>query len=168
MAEDLNNATSIDHWRKEWALTLRTLRAGKAIYFHCVWGADRTGLWAMLQEGILGLGFDAIFKDFELTSYSIAGARYHDQWKDRISVINALEGRTLTDKFENYFLNTLKIPQEEIDYFRSVMLEDATMQPVVINEGLSCMPLMTRNRGSNQMSSGSIPSSRPRSSSSCR
>ncbi|MDO4994049.1 MAG: tyrosine-protein phosphatase [Bacteroidales bacterium] len=134
LPEDLNKEESIEHWRKEWALTLKTLRAGKALYFHCVWGADRTGLWAMLQEGILGLGFDAIFKDFELTSYSIAGARYKDKWSDRIAVIDALEGTTLTEKFENYFLNTLKIPQEEIDYFRSVMLEDVTAQPVVIDE----------------------------------
>ena len=134
LAEDLNNATSIDHWRKEWALTLRTLRAGKAIYFHCVWGADRTGLWGMLLNGILGLSFDAIFKDYELTSYGLAGARYKDQWSDRISVIDAMEGRNLPAKFENYFLNVLQVPQDEIDYFRSVMLEDVTMQPVVIDE----------------------------------
>lgn len=134
LAEDLNKEESIAHWRDEWKLLLKSLREGKALYFHCVWGADRTGLFAMLLEGILGFSFDAIFKDYELTSYSLAGLREKSGWQDRIEVINALEGATLGAKFENYFLNTLKIPQEEIDYFRSVMLEDVAVDAVVIDE----------------------------------
>ena len=134
LAEDLTKEESIEHWRNEWNLVIKTLREGKALYYHCVWGADRTGLFSMLLEGILGLSYDAIFKDYELTSYSLAGLREKSGWNDRIEVIDGLEGANQAKKFENYFLNTLKIPQEEIDYFRSVMLEDVTVQPVTIDE----------------------------------
>ncbi len=134
LAEDFTKEESQRHWREEFQLVLQTLRRGKALYFHCVWGADRTGLFSMLLEGILGMHFDAVFKNYELTSYSLAGLRLKNDWQDRIEYINGLEGTTLRDKFENYFINTLGISKDDIDYFRSVMLEDVSMKPEVIDE----------------------------------
>lgn len=47
------------------------------IYFHCSAGADRTGALAFMVEALLGVSYDDIVRDFELTSFStyITGGR---------------------------------------------------------------------------------------------
>lgn len=47
------------------------------IYFHCSAGADRTGALAFFIEALLGVSYDDIVRDFELTSFSpiITGGR---------------------------------------------------------------------------------------------
>ena len=45
------------------------------VYFHCVWGADRTGTLAFLINGLLGVGYDDLVRDYELTSFSHSGKR---------------------------------------------------------------------------------------------
>lgn len=55
------------------------------IYFHCNAGADRTGTLAFLLEGLLGVSYADITRDFELTSFSTQGARYRSGLKDELS-----------------------------------------------------------------------------------
>ena len=43
--------------------------AGKASYFHCAIGSDRTGFWGLLIEGLLGVSVKDCSIDFELTSF---------------------------------------------------------------------------------------------------
>ena len=77
---------------------------------------------------------DQIYKNYELTSFSAApGAtnRLKTAFQDRIDVIQALPGTTLRDKFEYYFVNQLGVPEEDITYFRSVMLD---VYPLTIDE----------------------------------
>ncbi|MCQ2792057.1 MAG: tyrosine-protein phosphatase [Bacilli bacterium] len=47
------------------------------IYFHCSAGADRTGALAFMIEALLGVSYDDIVRDYELTSFSphIVGGR---------------------------------------------------------------------------------------------
>ena len=50
------------------------------IYFHCVSGADRTGTLAYLINGLLGVSYEDLIKDFELTSFSNEGiTRYRNE-----------------------------------------------------------------------------------------
>ncbi|MBR4821988.1 MAG: tyrosine-protein phosphatase, partial [Bacteroidales bacterium] len=42
------------------------LREGKPVYFHCIYGADRTGTLAFLLESLLGVGENELAKDYEL------------------------------------------------------------------------------------------------------
>lgn len=46
------------------------------VYFHCSAGADRTGTFAYLVNGLLGVSYEDLVKDFELTSFSVYGNRY--------------------------------------------------------------------------------------------
>ncbi|MBQ8374683.1 MAG: tyrosine-protein phosphatase [Clostridia bacterium] len=46
------------------------------IYFHCNAGADRTGTLAFLINGLLGVSYEDLTRDFELTSFSEGGARW--------------------------------------------------------------------------------------------
>ena len=133
-AADLSNSETKTRLKEEFDFILDHFRAGKAVYFHCALGDDRTDLLSFLLEGVLGLTIDQIYKDYELTSFSAASGavnRVKTDFQDRIDVILALDGTTLRDKFENYFVNSLGVSKDDITYFRSVMLE---VYPLSIDE----------------------------------
>lgn len=102
----------------------RQLQQGKAVYMHCVWGADRTGLVAMLLEGLLGADYDVLMKDYELSCFVGFGRTKADR-EDVINYIMQQEGTTMQQKFNSYFVNTVKLPQDEIDLFTELMLDEA-------------------------------------------
>lgn len=60
------------------------------IYFHCNAGADRTGTLAFLIEGLLGVSYEDLVRDFELTSFSKYGYRLRSDF--------AADGLSFTDK----------------------------------------------------------------------
>ena len=139
-AANLNESGTQQRLKQEFDFILNHFRQGKAVYYHCAWGADRTGMLSFLLEGVLGLTIDQIYKDYELTSFSAApGAtnRLKTSFQDRIDVILALDGATLRDKFENYFINKLGVSIADINYFRSVMLE---VYPLQIDEDANVPP----------------------------
>ena len=52
------------------------------IYYHCSAGADRTGTMSFLINGLLGVSYADLTKDFELTSFSVYGNRYRSSVTD--------------------------------------------------------------------------------------
>ena len=48
---------------------------GKAVYFHCAGGADRTGTLAFLIEALLGVNESDLSKDYELTTFGRSNTR---------------------------------------------------------------------------------------------
>ena len=119
----LDTEATKEHLRREFELIFRTLRAGGSVYYHCVWGADRTGLFSLVLESVLGLTTDSFFKDFELTTFSIAGLRSKNGFNDRPNYFNTYAGATLSDRACNYLRTRLGISQEDIDFFLETMLE---------------------------------------------
>ena len=51
------------------------LSQGKAVYFHCAQGADRTGTLAFLIEALLGVSESDLSKDYELTTFCSRNTR---------------------------------------------------------------------------------------------
>lgn len=49
--------------------------------YHCTWGSDRTGTLSFLIGGILGMSYDDLARDFELTSFF-----YGKRWRSKINV----------------------------------------------------------------------------------
>ena len=112
-------------------------KSGKASYFHCYIGADRTGYIAMLIEGLLGVSEKDCSIDYELTSFSdAAGLRYRNAQKpaedytfrEGIAYLRALsaadnQANTFQNKIENYLVNTVGIKQTAIDEFKGIVLE---------------------------------------------
>mgnify|MGYP002623969763 CR=1 FL=1 len=96
---------------------LDNLRNDRSVYFHCIWGADRTGALAFLLEGLIGLGYDALYKDYELTSYSIAGSRKKSGLDTKFDYIRALSGNGLQQKFLTYWRDEVGIPAEDLCEF---------------------------------------------------
>lgn len=73
------------------AFKLYTDASNYPIVFHCTSGADRTGTFAFLLEGMLGVEIDDLYKDFELTCFAMGGKR----WRSNIE----------KDDSGNYFFN---------------------------------------------------------------
>lgn len=107
-----------------------TVKTGKSTYLHCHVGADRTGYFAMLIEGLLGVSEKDCSIDYELTSFSDAvGQRFRTgmpkdyYFRQGIAFLRGRQGDTFQNKIENYLVNTIKIRQEDIDEFKSLVLE---------------------------------------------
>ena len=109
---------------------INTAKSGKASYFHCYIGADRTGYIGMLIEGLLGVSEKDCSIDYELTSFSEAaelryrtGAPRDYYFRQGIAFLRGQTGDTFQDKIENYLVNTVKINQADIDEFKRIVLE---------------------------------------------
>ncbi|MBQ8429361.1 MAG: tyrosine-protein phosphatase [Clostridia bacterium] len=63
------------------AFKLYTVESNYPILFHCTSGADRTGTFAFLLNGMLGVSVDDLYKDFELTCFSMGGKRWRSNIK---------------------------------------------------------------------------------------
>ena len=127
--EHLTNSASKARYKQWFPFILNHIKDGKAVYYHCVWGADRTGLVSVLLEGLLGLTQEQMNLEYELTSLSFAGLRPKSGYADGdhqklIEKIKTYEGETLRDKFDTYWTKEVGITQEQIEEFRSIMLMD--------------------------------------------
>ena len=115
----------------------------KPVYYHCFGGADRTGTIGFLLNGLLGVSYEDLVIDFELTSYSSINNEHirnhldghqhqYDRWP---ALINQLKTDTqggyawdndalLKDNIENYLVKACSVPQATINTIRDIMLED--------------------------------------------
>lgn len=116
-------------------------------YTHCSAGADRTGVFAFLTNGVLGVSYEDLTHDFELTSFSSSGKRWRGNGTGNTFTENDLEmevtgnyvawgklykgmmdyGRnngctTLQSSIEHFLLNYVGVPQSQIDSFKRIML----------------------------------------------
>lgn len=111
------------------------LRLGKPVFFNCIYGADRTGTLAFILEALLGVGENQLSIDYELTSFSygLENAPRRRGPKNEVSVIRYRQmlegllspqfgGASLQEKVRGWLSG--KIPEDELDWFVSHMLED--------------------------------------------
>lgn len=135
LASDLSVAATQNRLKEEFRFLLSHIREGKGVYFHCVFGADRTGFFAFLLQGLLGFTLNDMYHEYEFTSFAApAGNRSKSAIQERIAVIQALDGTTLRDKFENYWTNTVGITTDEVEEFRTIMLHEVEDTPTAIEE----------------------------------
>ena len=118
-------------------------------YAHCNAGADRTGTFAFIVNGLLGVSYEDLTRDFELTSFSPTGKRWRgkglggtfgpeDDVMQEDSSNTVAWGRlykkmmeygsengctTLQDSIEHWLINYIGVKQSQIDSFKSIMLE---------------------------------------------
>lgn len=118
------------------------------MYFHCNAGADRTGTLAFLINGLLGVSYEDLTKDYELTTFSEMGARFRsgvsdgafeakgvyqdDQanyvaWGKMYNMMMQGYGTgdgKLSSAIENFLIHVCEIQKETLDSVRSILLED--------------------------------------------
>ena len=110
---------------------INAAKAGKASYFHCRIGSDRTGYWGLLIEGLLGVSVKDCSIDYELTSFAngvTSGNRTRNSglFKDGMDFFknkNYYNGN-LEDTITQYLTNEIGISIEDINAFKNIVLED--------------------------------------------
>ena len=128
---DFTDLTNVDKVRPVINTILNMATSGKSTYFHCRIGADRTGYFAMLIEGLLGVSEKDCSIDYELTCFSdaVGEKRYRNvagnnqYFRQGLNYLRDQNGNTFQDKIENYLVNTVGISQNLIDEFKSTVLE---------------------------------------------
>ena len=112
----------LQRWRQEFNFIVANLRASRTIYFHCRWGADRTGYLSLLLEGLLGVPYDGLIKDYELTSFASLNKK-KEIIDPVIEIVLTHKGETLQEKFEDFWVKRVGVKQTDVDYFINEMLE---------------------------------------------
>ena len=107
--------------------TLMTDEANYPIVFHCIGGADRTGVLATVLNALLGVEEDELAKDYEATWFpSACGVvdKVHREWFETfLGRIAKYDGTNLREKAENFAIKSCGVTMEEINRFREIMLE---------------------------------------------
>lgn len=97
------------------------VKNNKAVYFHCVSGADRTGTIAFIIEALLGVSQSDIDKDYELTSFTNEANIKRDRtslaWTNLVEYIKSFDGDTLADKTASWLI-LAGFELDEINDFR--------------------------------------------------
>ncbi len=94
------------------------------VYFHCWGGADRTGVLAFLLGALLGVAYEDLVDDYEITSLSVWGNRSRNtenRFKLFYDNLCKYDGASLEEKTENYMLSC-GITKEQVGKFRKIML----------------------------------------------
>ena len=101
-------------------------------YFHCSAGADRTGTLAFLIYAMLGVAYEDIRPEYELTSFSAIGLRAADYYMENLDMDGTRQ--RMLDEFgggsgnlqiavTNYLTNYIGISNTTIESIRCIMLE---------------------------------------------
>ncbi|MBQ2726787.1 MAG: tyrosine-protein phosphatase [Clostridia bacterium] len=96
--------------------------AGETTYFHCLAGADRTGMVAIVVEGVLGVSKGDIDRDYELTSFNCLRERNSAGYQADIRILERYPGTNFRDKCVQYLLDC-GITLEKINAFRKAVID---------------------------------------------
>lgn len=152
IVEDLSEDDPKHSYFEEGAGSLREIFALLAdesnypVYYHCLSGADRAGTLTYLLNGLLGVSYEDLTRDFEITSFTAIGDRWRGSAESGFTdgVMSDEEGKTyvawgmmhelfmkyygeggsLADAVERYLTSVCGVPSEHIEAFRDIMLED--------------------------------------------
>lgn len=111
------------------------------LYFHCLVGQDRTGTLSYLILGLLGVDFEDITRDYELTAFSKVGKmdreldfyftaggkvrlqpRAWNGMNDIMMEYYGTESGLLKDAVANYLMTECGVSEEEIESIRNILL----------------------------------------------
>lgn len=93
--------------------------------FHCNIGTDRTGMFAFLINGMLGVDEEDLYRDYLFSNFgAIEGnARSLKNIENNyLKTIAEAEGDTLSERIENSLL-AIGVPQEHLDAVKAIMSE---------------------------------------------
>ena len=102
-------------------------------YFHCSAGADRTGTLAFLLYGLLGVSYDDIRPEYELTTFSAIGLRAADSYQPNLTLDGTYQrmleeygegSENLQVAVQNFLTNYIGISSSTLDSIKKIMLEE--------------------------------------------
>lgn len=124
-------------YRKEFHFIVDNLKQNRPVYFHCVSGSDRTGLLAILLEGLLGVPYDGLVKDLELTSFSSFRKLTKAGREFIFDYFETLSGNTLQEKIRTFLVNKVFVSQSDINFLLSELLEEKPVYVGIVDVGRS-------------------------------
>lgn len=93
------------------------------IIYHCNIGTDRTGLFAFLINGLLGVGIEDLYKDYLFSNFgNIGGARHPSGLQTYLNTVTGFNGINLSEKIENCLLD-MGITATEISSVKDILTE---------------------------------------------
>lgn len=94
------------------------------VIYHCNIGTDRTGLFAYLINGLMGVAEEDLYRDYLFSNFGkIGGARSLSGIKNSyIATIKGYPGETLSEKIYNC-LEDLGVPAEHLDSVIDILTE---------------------------------------------
>lgn len=116
------NESFTDHGKRK-VKEIFTMLADEEIYplyFHCTYGADRTGTICYLLEAVLGLSEEDLYREWELSAFLVGGA-FEEDMAMFVETLRSYEGETMPEKVENYLLS-IGVTIEEMNSIREIML----------------------------------------------
>lgn len=132
------DARTPDSLREIFALLAR--EESYPVYFHCLIGQDRTGTLAYLILGLLGVSYDDILRDYELTAFSLVGSMHREApftFSGEATVkepaaFEALHARMLEygngdlqSAIRAYLSAECGVPEAQLDRIAEILLTDA-------------------------------------------
>ncbi|MCH5157144.1 MAG: tyrosine-protein phosphatase [Clostridiales bacterium] len=95
------------------------------LIFHCNIGTDRTGMFAFLINGLLGVAEEDLYRDYLFSNFGqINTARSLSNIKNNyLTTINKYQGATLSERIENCLIELVGVPQADIEAIKSIMLQ---------------------------------------------
>jgi hypothetical protein len=103
------------------------------IYFHCLGGADRTGMVAFLLRALMGEDDEDILTDYELTSLSSYAygtgegvdslgfrSRESDYFREFLAIFNTYGGDSFGEKAEDFLLEC-NVKQSTMEKIRRIL-----------------------------------------------
>lgn len=149
--------TPEDAWRTNLRCVFDAVTHGEPVYFHCVYGADRTGTLACVLEGLLGMSQSDIDKDYELTCFytgtatdSDARRRNEAEWRGLINAISAKSGASFRDKCVT-FAAELGFTAAEINAYRTAMTDGT---PETVTPGIAAFTVTSAITGAGSDNAG--------------
>ena len=120
--------TVFGNYRNDFEFILDNLRSGKPVYFHCIYGADRTGTLGVLLDGLLGLSESDIYKEYELTAFANpeGNIREKSMLSGLMTYIKTFDGNTLQQQFINYWHQRAGVSLDDLNEFCQIMLGTTT------------------------------------------
>lgn len=103
------------------------------VYFHCSAGADRTGTLAFLLYGLLGVSYDDIRPEYELTSFSAIGLRGADSYSGDESMDGTYRqmlqeygggSDDLQVAVYNYLTNYIGLSNTTVERIKDILLDE--------------------------------------------
>lgn len=104
------------------------------IYIHCWGGADRTGTLVALLQAAMGVGYESVTRDYEITTFSRFGVRgrcsnefiYDNIFKH---LEENYPAPTLRERVRKYLKQDLDLTDEDLKAMEAILLEDDEIEP---------------------------------------
>ena len=110
------------------AFLLFTEEENYPITFHCSAGADRTGTFAFLLDGLLGVDYESLCRDYETTSFYMTR-----RWRSSIDIVDGVYSFNPSGVMQDDTANLVSFGKMYNHMLEAYGAEDGTLSSAIAN-----------------------------------